>query len=584
MLNQTHKHTPDVLDCIANLSNDEVFTSPKLANEMLDMLPQELFTSTETRFLDPFCKSGVFLREIVKRLDKGLENKIIDKQKRIDHIMHNQVFGIAITELTALLSRRTLYCSKYACSLDNAIWIDKKEEFIRETHSYSVSEFTKDDVNEFCLNPVFGNIKFVKATHQFDSKGVCKFCGANKSTYNESNNAYELIHINENKMEVFRNMEFDVIIGNPPYHLKDGNEDVGSASPIYNIFVEQAKKLRPRYLSMIIPSRWMVQGKGLNGFRDIMINDKHITVLHDFINSTDCFTGVSIPGGVCYFLRERDYEGMCRITTHNAEQTKTSYRYLKEEGVDVFIRQPELVDIKDFVWIDKTQKSFAEIVSSRKPYGLHADFFEPKIKDKNNNKIVVSAQEKYGIQDASKIPYEDGYSILGLYKSKRACRYIPKDYPFARIGNIDKYKLFMSKGNGSIGTIGSKDKSPIISAPVIAFPGECCTETFLEVGGWDTLSKAKAASKYVQTKFFRSLVAIMKQTQNMPAIIYKYVPMQDFTESSDIDWSESIDEINQKLYEKYNLSEDSIRFIEENIAPMNSMLSFSNSENISEDI
>lgn len=376
-------------------------------------------------------------------------------------------------------------------------------------------------------------------------------------------------------------MKFDVIIGNPPYQLADGNIDASSASPIYNVFVEQAKKLRPRYLAMIIPARWMSQGKGLNNFRETMINDKHITILHDFINSTDCFTGVSIPGGVCYFLRERDREDMCSITTHNAGEVKTSYRYLKEDAVDVFIRQSELVDIKDKVWIDKTQQSFSEIVSSRKPYGLCADFFEPKIKNNNNHKIVVSAQAKYGIPDASETEYKDGYSILGLYKSKRIYRYVPKDYPFTRIGQIDKYKLFISKGNGSIGTIGSKDKSPIISKPVIAMPNECCTETFLEIGGWDTLSEAIAASKYVQTKFFRSLVAIIKQTQNMPAIIYKYVPIQDFTHSSDIDWSQSIDDINLQLYKKYNLSEDSITFIEDNIAPMNEINSCSYIKDIS---
>ena len=199
MLNQTNKHVPDVLDCIANLSNDEVFTSPKLANEMLYMLPQELFASIETKFLDPFCKSGVFLREIVKRLDKGLENKIADKQERIDHIMHKQVFGIAITELTALLSRRTLYCSKYACALENDIWIDENEEGIHETHSYSVSEFTKDDINEFCLNPVFGNIRFVKVNHEYDNNGICKCCGANISTYKDADYSYEFIHINEKK-------------------------------------------------------------------------------------------------------------------------------------------------------------------------------------------------------------------------------------------------------------------------------------------------------------------------------------------------------------------------------------------------
>ena len=184
MLNQKNKYSPDVLDCIANLSNDEVFTSPKLANQMLDMLPQELFMNPGTKFLDPCCKSGVFLREIVKRLDKGLEFIIPDRQQRINHILHKQVFGIAITELTAQLSRRTLYCSKYACAIKSGdIWISNNEDSqhgIHETHSYSISEFTADDINDFCISPIQGNIRFNKCIeHKFDTNGICSICGAN---------------------------------------------------------------------------------------------------------------------------------------------------------------------------------------------------------------------------------------------------------------------------------------------------------------------------------------------------------------------------------------------------------------------
>lgn len=309
----TNSYNPDVLNCLANLSNDEVFTPPELANRILDLLPQELFQSPDTKFLDPFSKSGVFLREIVKRLDRGLEKNIPDRQSRIDHILHNQVFGIAITELTSYLSRRSLYCSMHA---------DGK---------YSVSRFSTE-----C-----GNILYSNRFHTWEN-GKCRYCGASRAVYDRGSEAeqyaYMFIHT-ENPSQFFDNMKFDVIVGNPPYQLSDGGAQA-SAMPIYNLFVVQAMRLKPRYLSMIIPARWYGGGRGLDEFRSAMIQDKRIRVLHDFLNASDCFgTGVEIKGGVCYFLWERDNEGKCCIFTHNGESVKEQpERYLKEKDSDVFIR------------------------------------------------------------------------------------------------------------------------------------------------------------------------------------------------------------------------------------------------------
>ena len=333
-------YNPDVLSCIANLSNDEVFTPPEFANQMLDLLPKDIWSDPNATFLDPACKSGVFLREIAKRLIVGLESEFPNLEERLEHIFKKQLFGIAITELTSLLSRRSVYCSKYPTSV------------------YSVVQFDNPE----------GNIDYKQMPHSWEL-GRCKYCGVAKSSYDRGESlesyAYEFIHL-DNLKEVF-DMKFDVIIGNPPYQMSDGGNKA-SASPVYHLFVEQAKKLNPRYLTMVIPARWYAGGKGLDSFRNEMLGDKRISNLVDYPDSKDCFPGVDIAGGICYFLWQRDKQfAHCEVESHRGGQVSISQRILDE--YETFIREEEAISII------KKVSSFREAtmdsqVTSRKPFGL----------------------------------------------------------------------------------------------------------------------------------------------------------------------------------------------------------------------
>lgn len=505
-------YNPDVLSCLANLSNDEVFTPPSVVNDMLDMLPQELFENPETTFLDPACKSGVFLREIAKRLNKGLEKKIPDLQKRLDHIFHKQLFGIAITELTSLLSRRSVYCSKFPNS------------------EFSVSAFENEE----------GNILFRRINHTWKDK-KCIFCGASQDQYERGDeletHAYEWIHI-QNPEEIL-NMKFDVIISNPPYQLGDEGA-FASASPLYQRFVLQALKLKPRYLTMIIPARWYAGGKGLDSFREEMLKNNRIRILHDYPIGADCFPGTRIAGGVCYFLWDRDRPGDCNVYSHKGDKIVSNLqRPLLEKGADTFIRINEAISILRKVQL-YGEKSFSSIVSARKPFGLPNDFF--------------ANPEKYNLPVVSTHKYEDGITIIGTYKYNTEERYVPENYPFPSGKKyIGKHKVFVSQvlDNGFDWT---KERLK----PFYGNPYHVCTETFLCVGVYDTKEEAENVISYMNTKLFHLLMHLKKVSHHVVSKVYGFVPLQDFSKP----WTD------EELYKKYNLSEEEITFIESMIRPM----------------
>lgn len=504
-------YNPDVLSCLANLSNDEVFTPPEVANRMLDLLPQELFRSPDTTFLDPACKSGVFLREIAKRLLVGLEKEIPDLQQRVDHIFHKQLYGIAITELTSLLSRRSVYCSKYPNS------------------KYSVTRFEDAD----------GNVRYKNVGHHWKD-GKCVFCGVTrKSDFGSSergneleSHAYEFIHTIKPE-EIFK-MKFDVIIGNPPYQLNVGVEKDNYAIPIYQKFVEQAKRLNPRYLSMIIPARWYAGGRGLEEFRSEMLNDRHIRVIHDFPDAADCFPGVQIKAGVCYFLWDRDHEGNCRISTHlNNKVVGPVERPLLENGSSTFIRYNQAISILRKIY-NPQAPSFSELVSPQTPFGIVTSYKGNKERQSITDvKMYISGNDR---------------------EFKGGTAFAPYDKITKGFNMIPWHKVYIGEaGSGS-------DTFPhsILSKPFYGEPNTICNQSYLVIGPFDSKEICLNVMSYISTKLFRFMVLQKKNAQHAMRGVYQFVPIQDFSKP----WTDA------ELYAKYNLTEEEIAFIESMIKPM----------------
>jgi len=515
---RTEMYNPDVLNCLANLSNDEVFTPPSLANQVLDLLPQEVFTSPETTFLDPVSKSGVFLREIVKRLDRGLEPLMPNRRERIEHILKKQVFGIAITELTSHLSRRSVYCSKDASS------------------EYSVTRFATES----------GNILYSPLHHTWQN-GKCRYCGASQEVYDRGNQAeqyaYQFIHT-DNPHTLFNKMKFDVIIGNPPYQLSDGSgASTDAANPIYQLFVQQAKSLSSRYLCMIIPSKWMVGGKSvLNKFREDMINDNSLKYICDYENSAACFAGLHIDGGVCYFLRDKQYDahnagGVHYVFNATDGSIVRSIRSLKNNYFKYIIRDERILSV-----LSKTASvcSFSQIVSQTKPYGIRKDLFN------NPDKYPTSGLSMEKISDFLQI-----HGVKGIKGgAKRQVGYVKRSFITSGETSVDKYKIFFTTSYSTNATIPPE---------VIIADRQCvCTETFLVIGPFETKEEQLNCNLYIHTNFFRFLLYYGKGTMQVNKEVFSLIPLQDFSHP----WTDEM------LYKKYGLTDEEIAFIESMIRPM----------------
>jgi site-specific DNA-methyltransferase (adenine-specific) len=514
---------PDVLTCIANLSNDEVFTPPDLANQMLDLLAEawsedhygeNIWENKDVKFLDPCTKSGVFLREITTRLTKGLEKKIPNLEKRVDHILSKQVYGIGITQLTSLLARRSVYCSKNADG----------------EHSIAKSLRSKD-----------GNIWFRRTEHEWNN-GSCRFCGASQSTFGRGdeleNYAYAFIH-SKNVKKLIRDlfgedMHFDVIIGNPPYQMADGGGEGASAIPLYHQFVMQAKQLDPKQLVMVIPARWYSGGKGLDEFRDNMLSDGKLAEIHDFPETDLVFPGVNIRGGVCYFRWSQLHNGTAKITNYSKEHPpSTSFRNVLESGLDTFVRYNDAISILKKVRA-KGEPTYDTKVQSRNPFGIPSNFSEFSTKKDSKNSIL-------------------------LFRSRRGSStdkmvYVSVDKIASNLNFKDKIKVLVSKASPG----GDEYPHAIFSTPLVAPVNSVATETYLIVDFVKSEEEGKNLVSYMRTKFFRFLVSLIKTTQNISKGSFGFVPIQDLSSPfSDTD-----------LYKKYGITKEEQEFIDKMIRPM----------------
>jgi site-specific DNA-methyltransferase (adenine-specific) len=509
---------PDILTCIANLSNDEVFTPPELATRMLDTLAEawsanhngaNIWADKTVTFLDPCTKSGVFLREITSRLVEGLKDVIPDLQSRVDHILTKQIFGIGITQLTSLLARRSVYCSKLA----------------NGEHSIANS-FNSED----------GLIWFGRTEHTWDGN-KCRYCNAPKVILDREasveNYAYPFIHTGDIRTWVTEkfggNVKFDVVIGNPPYQMKGGAGGTND-SPIYHLFVEQAKRLEPKFLSMVIPSRWLAGGRGLDAFRKEMLGSHNLVSLVDHPVSSEVFPGVEVKGGVCYFLMKAGHDGPCEVTVVRGGEKQTSTRQLDE--FDVFVRDPRAVEILQKV-LNTGGKSITEILTADTPFGLATNFdgFHSKKSERDISVHYVRA-------------------------GKRSVGYLRPDFVTKNSDLINCWKVLVPEA-GSDG--GQRIPDSVLGKPLLCSPPSVCTQSFLAFIV-DSRSEAESLESYYRTKFFRFLVSLRKLTQHALRSTYTWVPQQTW----DREWTD------KELYKKYKLTKDEIAFIESMIRPMDS--------------
>lgn len=496
---------PDILEVIANLSNDAVFTPPRLVNAVLDLLPAEVWTDPTLRWLDPGAKTGVFPREITKRLMAGLAEAIPDETARLEHILREMVFAIATEEITGMMTRRSLYCSKDASS------------------EFSTVRFADPD----------GNVWRKRVKHDFDIDGRCRECKGTKDQLlqpGRDNKAYGFIHADgRQQIDKEMDMEFDVIVGNPPYQM---DADGGNRTmPIYNVFIDEAKKLNPRYMAFIIPSRWMASGLGLGNFRSEMLSDTRIRHIVDYPNSAEVFPAVDIKSGVCFFLWDRDNPGLCQTSlVRDGERHGPVERRLSE--FDVLVRDSRALSILHKV-LAFDEAPIVDVLAADKEFGLTSNF--------------SGYSTKKGAAAVALYAYSSGKRVTGWVGRSK----ITKSADL-----IDRWKVLIpAAGPGNSG--GHVIPDIVLGSPIVAAPPSACTQTYLFVF-LDSEGEAKSAESYIRTRFVRFLISLRKVSQHATRATYTWVPQQTW----DRPWTDS------ELYKKYGITKDEQDYIESMVKEM----------------
>lgn len=489
---------PDILDCIANLSSDEVFTPPRMAKQMLNLLPKEVWSDPNLKWLDPSTKTGIFLREIAQRLMDGLSSAIPNENARREHIYKNMLYGLPITELTSMLSRRSVYYSKDA-----------------DSERYAVVRMGSSE----------GNIPLIPTSHSFKS-GSCNECGAPESLERgeaRENYAYAFIHPDQLPKE-FKDMKFDVIVGNPPYQI--GVEGNNRDKPLYHLFVQAAVEMRPKHIVMITPSRWFAGGLGLDKYRASMLSDRRLKRIVDYPDASECFPGVYIRGGVSYFHWSRDYDGLCEVQTiRGGVANSPADRKLDEH--DVFVRFNEALSILTKVEAERAP-NMSEVVSSRVPFGFQGNFSDYKT--------------------------APGVGSVALHLKGKKVAWVDESQIVRNNDLIGKFKVLMNRAYGESGSA----PFPIIARPLVAEPGSVCTDTYLVCNSFDSFEEAQNLVAYLKTRLVRFLLWLRMNTQDISKSRFAFIPQLDMS----ITWTDEM------LFERYSISEDEILFIKSQIKEM----------------
>lgn len=345
-------------------------------------------------------------------------------------------------------------------------------------------------------------------------------------------------------------MKFDFVIGNPPYQEESVGNQKTFAPPVYYLFLDEAYKIS-EHVEMIHPARFLYNAGGTpKSWNEKMLADPHLKILQHEQNSSLIFENTNINGGIA-------------ITYHDISKNFGA--------IGVYSRFAELNTIRAKVW--KTEKiSISDIIANR---GLYK--FSQYAYDMQPEELAKMTDSRVGSSSFKRMPAlfttdkpndkVEYIKILGILDGKRIYRWCRRDY-IREVSNLDKYKVFLSKADGASGQIGKPVPARIIGMPIIGEANTACTETFIAIGNFDTTYSADACLKYLKCKFARVLLGILKITQDNTAIKWKYVPLQDFTPNSDIDWSQPIPQIDQQLYKKYGLDQSEINFIETHVKEM----------------